>query len=271
MTTPLLDCHSHSAFSPDGRDAVNEMCARAIDLGITVYGLSDHCEIDRFQEQGYQDRLTHSWNAMLEQKTKLSGRGITLLAGVEIGQALTDFPLAQEISARTPDFVLYSPHRTRGIDDFYLLDFEHEYASPASRKALLDTYYTELLEMAQTGDYDILAHLSYPLRYISHLGITLEAQADLLDEILRTLAQRGKALEINTSGLRQEGGFTMPDFDTVKRFRELGGELLSIGSDAHTVPHLGIGLETAHQVAKQAGFRYLTYFEGRTLKHLPIP
>ena len=106
---------------------------------------------------------------------------------------------------------------------------------------------------------------------VKHLGITLEAQTDLLDEILRTLAQRGKALEINTSGLRQEGGFTMPDFDTVKRFRELGGELLSIGSDAHTVPHLGIGLETAHQMAKQAGFRYLTYFEGRTPKHLLIP
>lgn len=270
MKKTVIDCHSHSIYSPDGKDSVAAMCSRALELGISVYGLSDHCEIDRYEVQSYAERLQNSWKAMQEQKELFAGRGITLLAGVEIGQSLTNFPLAQKVSSQSPDFVLYSLHRTSRTDDFYLLDYDKEYASPESRKNLLDLYYTELLEMAQKGDYDILAHLSYPLRYIAHLGITLETQKERIDEILRTLIRRGKALEINTSGLRREDGFPMPDFDTIRRFRELGGELLSIGSDAHMVPHLGIGIETACQMAEQAGFQYLTYFEKRIPKQIPL-
>ncbi len=265
-----IDCHSHSEFSPDGKDSVAAMCDRALELGVSVYGLSDHCEIDYYEVQSYEKRLQKSWAAMRQQKERFADKKMKLLAGVEIGQTLKNPVLAAKVAAQAPDFVLLSLHRTRNIADFSFLDYTTQYASPESRKALLDTYYSELLEMACESDYDILAHLSYPLRYMSHLGVTIDEQAELIDEILRTLVRRGKALEINTSGLRAKDGFTMPDYSIVCRFHKLGGEFLSIGSDAHCAAHLGVGLQTACEMAEKAGFRFLTYFEKRQAQPLAL-
>ena len=89
--------------------------------------------------------------------------------------------------------------------------------------------------------------------------------------MLRALAEQGLTLEINTSGVRQPGcGITHPNLPIVRRFRELGGERITIGADAHRPADVGADLETAAAIAKEAGFRYQAIFFGGKAEMLPL-
>ena len=134
---------------------------------------------------------------------------------------------------------------------------------------LLDKYFEEMLLLSKWNGFDTLAHLTYPLRYImGNYGIKVDLKKydGIVDEIFKTVIGNGKALEINTSGLRQKIGVTMPTVDYVRRFKELGGELLTIGSDAHFTEHVDAGINEGFAIAQAAGFEYVTYFE----KHKPV-
>ena len=93
--------------------------------------------------------------------------------------------------------------------------------------------------------------------------IELERYNEITDEIFKVLVANGKALEINTSGLRQPIGKTMPTENYVRRFKELGGEFLTLGSDAHFTQHVGAGIDEGYAIAERCGFEYVTYFENR--------
>ena len=126
----------------------------------------------------------------------------------------------------------------------------------------------ELLELCQWGGFDSLAHMTYPLRYIVgkyQQPVEMSRYSEVIREILSTLAQKHLGLEINTAGLRREIGQTSPTLEYVKLFRELGGEILTFGSDAHCAQDLGAGLETAIDMAKEAGFSYFAFYK----KHEP--
>jgi len=149
---------------------------------------------------------------------------------------------------------------------------EYDGFSDSDLDAMFEEYLKELLTMVQWGGFDILAHLTYPLRYIvgeNHRSLDIMRHSDLIEEILRQAAHSGKALEINTSGLRQPLGETLPPLPFVKRFRELGGEYVTIGSDAHYAEDLGKGISEGMITAQEAGFSHVTLFQSRT--PLPIP
>ena len=149
---------------------------------------------------------------------------------------------------------------------------EYDGFSDSELDAMFEEYLKELLLMVKWGGFDILAHLTYPLRYIvgeNHRTIDLKRHSDLIDEILRAAAQSGKALEINTSGLRQPLGETLPTLPFIQRFREFGGEYVTVGSDAHFAEDLGKGVNEGMEIARQAGFSHVTLFQNRT--PLPIP
>ena len=138
---------------------------------------------------------------------------------------------------------------------------------------ILTRYFEEILELCQWGQFDSLAHLTYPLRYITgqyHIPVDLSRYDSIIDEILRTLAQKGLGLEINTAGLRREIGQTAPTLPYIKRFRQLGGEILTFGSDAHRAQDLGAGLDTAIEMAKEAGFSYFAFFKKRDPRMLSL-
>ena len=139
--------------------------------------------------------------------------------------------------------------------------------------ALLEEYYQELYEIARLNLFDSMAHITYPIRYMNgkhHLGVDLSRMDDLIDLTLRTLAQNGRALEINTSGLRGPIGETSPTLKYVKRFCELGGEYVTLGSDAHAAEDLGEGIQQAMELACQAGFSYFTFYKKRQPRLLQI-
>lgn len=264
MTIPF-DFHTHSELSFDGKDSPEEMVKAAVSLGMTAYALTDHVEAELFDAPDYRCDLTVQRAAQLLPPLKEKYRGkVDFLYGVELGQPLQNLTLAEELLKENDyDFVIGSLHAAAGYEDFYFLDYSRPENEPVQ---LLDRYFEELLAMAEWGKFDVLGHLTYPLRYISGkhgINVDMTRWDSLIEKIFLALIKNGCGIEINTSGLRQELGKTIPDEKYVQKFRQLGGELLTIGSDSHGTADLGKGIAEGIETAKRAGFTKITCFKKR--------
>ena len=259
----LSDYHTHTKLSFDGECLPEEMVLRAIQLGVKHYAITDHIEINQFYDKEYN--FPETLSAALEQLPALKEKyseEITLASGIELGQPVHNKELAEKVvSSPQLDFIIGSCHMIRGYDDFYFLDYKEK--DPVK---LLDTYFEELLEMAEWGKFDVLGHLTYPLRYIcgdSGIFVDMERYEHIIDEIFRTLIKKGCGIEINTSGLRQKIGVTLPELRYVKRYYDLGGRIITVGSDAHRTEDLGKGTETGIEIARSAGFTEIACYKNR--------
>ncbi len=264
MTIPF-DFHTHSELSFDGKASPEEMVKAAIELGMTAYALTDHVEAELFDAPDYRCDLTVQRAEQLLPPLRDKYRDkIDFLYGVELGQPLQNLPLAEKLLKENDyDFVIGSLHAVAGYDDFYFLDYSRPENEPVQ---LLDRYFEELLAMAEWGKFDVLGHLTYPLRYISGKhGITVDMTRwdSVIEKIFLTLIKNGCGIEINTSELRNKLGKTMPDEEYVKKFKRLGGEILTIGSDSHGTANLGGGIDEGIKTAKNAGFTRIACFKNR--------
>lgn len=263
----ISDCHTHSDNSRDGVDPMMMMCERAASLGLYTLAITDHCECDTYYAEAYDKSVRQSFFEAHKAKAVFDGR-LKILAGVELGQPLQNPEAARDaLSACEFDFVLASAHILPGKEDFYEMDYTQNEVYP-----LLKEYFAYVEDMVKWGQFDSLAHLTYPLRYMVGKGIQVDLSRfrDEIDRILSSLVKSEKALEINTSGLRQEIGCTMPDADIVSRFRELGGAYVTIGSDAHRWADVGAGIEEGIALAQRVGFSHFTIFEKRVPRLIPI-
>ena len=258
-----FDLHTHCTLSFDGLSSAEDMVKRAAELGLAYYALTDHVDLGEHADPDFDLDATVSGAAEIipALQKKYAGK-LTLLYGVELGQITQDGETAGRLIAENGyDFVRGSLHNIRGMDDFYFLDY-----TKLDVKALLGAYFEELLELAQTGGFDVMAHITYPLRYIVGeygIDVDMHSYSGIIDDILTALIRGGRGIEINTSGLRQKLGKTMPDESIVKRYRELGGEILTIGSDAHCTDDLGKGIAEGIKIAKAAGFDNIAVFGKR--------
>lgn len=267
----LFDSHTHSDNSPDGEHSVTFMCEQAVSAGLMGFAVTDHCEIDQYRADSYQLRMIQS--VFEVRKAQLYfGDGLMLTAGVELGQPLSDPECARKVlELHNYDFVLGSVHTLRGRGDFYFMD----YASMSGEEIgeVLGEYFEEVLRTVRWGGFDVLAHLTYPLRYIEgRAGIPcdLSAYAPLIDEILSALAHAGMGLEYNASGLYGPHGKSSPEPDVLRRFRQLGGEIVTIGSDAHRAQDIGRGVEDGMRVVRECGFTKFAFFKNRRPRLLDI-
>lgn len=272
----IIDCHTHTQFSVDSEADINQMIERACELRLAAYAITDHCECNRwYSESHYPDEDTYrffdfgkdfesSISAVTKLKEKYDGR-FNLICGVEIGQALHDVEIAEKIIGDSRlDFIIASIHQLPQTEDFAFIDYT-QYTIDGIYE-LLERYFNEILKLSHWGKFDVLGHLTYTLRYIKgNFGIDIDISRfdELIAEIFCTLIYNSCGIEINTSGLRQSYGDTFPSLKYVKLYRELGGEILSIGSDAHTVEDLGKGVREGAEIAKEAGFIHLCYFKRR--------
>lgn len=272
----LIDCHTHTQFSVDSEADINQMIEKAIDLGLYAYAITDHCECNRwYDESQYQNETTYryfdfgrdfenSLSAVTELKKKYDGK-IQLICGVEMGQALQDEEIAEKIiSDKRLDFVIASMHQLPKTEDFAFLDYTQY--SQSEIKALLERYFKEVYDLCVWGKFDILGHLTYVLRYIEGaygIKVDLKPYNDIIEGIFKEVISKGNGIEINTSGLRQAYNNTFPTLEYVKLYKDLGGEILSLGSDTHFVEHVGCGIYEGAEIAKKAGFRYIAYYKNR--------
>lgn len=166
------------------------------------------------------------------------------------------------------DYVIASLHEMHGKEDFFCLDYEKE-----SVPVLLAQYFEELLQICQWGKFDVLGHLTYPLRYIEgehHIAVDLSAYEEQIRACLKALVEHGCGVEVNTSGLRQPYGKTFPTMEILKIYREFGGEMVTVGSDAHCADDVGRDISVGIRMAQEAGFPYLCYFHEREPIYIKI-
>lgn len=263
----ICDSHTHSSNSFDGKCSVDEMCRRAINKGLHAIAVTDHCEAPLIKEgskcrYGYFDKtIPKSNRETLIAKEKYADK-IKVLSGIELGEPMHDPACTQKALAYGEyDFIIASVHNLRQTEDFYYIDY-----SKADISRLLNLYFDELCETAAFECFDSLAHLTYPLRYIMRdTGkiIDLNDYRDKLDLIYKILIKNKKALEINVSGFSKELASSLPDENEIRRFRMLGGEYITIGSDAHNSDDVGKDIEKGIETAKNAGFTHYAIYENR--------
>ncbi len=252
----LADYHTHSAFSHDGHDDFPAMLASAERAGLRELCVTDHCDI----------ALPRPFPARERYEAYLSARSgnvtsVRLLLGVELGEAVHDIARAEEVAAAVPyDFIIGSIHALRGEEDFYHLRSETE----AEFHRLLDCYFRELTELAEWGHFDVLGHLAYPLRYTQwNVPSLLPRYEDELRALFRLLRDTGKGIELNLSRLQ-------PFQDVLALWREFGGEIVTIGTDAHRAGGVGKGIADGLEILRGAGFRYVAAYEQRKVRYEKI-
>ena len=264
----ISDSHIHSRNSFDGKDSVVMLAERAANLGLYAITVTDHCECNEFQEHDYIQDISSSVSDVIKTRALYHDR-VKLFKGIELGQPTQNMDAANQALALADfDFVLGSLHNLRGEKDFYFLTYTNE-----NYHSLLTRYFQEVLELAKTDCFDSLAHLTYPFRYIAanpdvHFG--KDAYSEQIAEILEVLVKNRKALEINTSGLRQVIGTTLPDEEILRTFYALGGRYVTLGSDAHRWGDVGAGIEDGLLMLQKCGFTHVTFYENREPQLLPI-
>ncbi|MBQ6041199.1 MAG: histidinol-phosphatase HisJ family protein [Oscillospiraceae bacterium] len=264
----IMNLHTHTHHSPDAAQTVAERITAANALGLKYMAITDHVEINRYypaeyyhaeetEEYFYNGKGVFEASAAETESLKATCAPLTLLTGAEIGQIPQDIEKSALIyNDPRVDLILGSVHELPGRPDFYFLDYAKE-----DIPALVTAYFEEVLRLAQTDCYDILAHLTYGLRYLpNRRAYDLTPHRGLIDEILMTVIRKGKAIELNGSGLRKPQPYIDPDLMLIKRFRELGGEHLTISTDAHDTKYLGFGVDLLEDMARTAGFDRLTVF-----------
>lgn len=267
----LLDLHIHSDNSKDADHSVTLICEKAIERNLRAIAVTDHCECTRYEDYGHS--ITCRQSAFEAKKAKLIFEGqLVVASGIELGNPVRNPDAVSDVLKNNFDYVIASVHCIRGKKkSFRHLDYTREANRP---EFLIPRYFNDIIETVDWNGFDSLAHLTYPVRYYPEKLLAefrFESVADQLHYILKTLAANGKALEINTRGgefvTADVKGFTHPYFELIKQFKELGGEYVTVGSDAHSAYDVGDGIEDAVRLAEEAGFKYITLYQNRT----PLP
>jgi histidinol-phosphatase (PHP family) len=265
--SPRVDCHLHTAtFSCDARATLDGFVAQAQRLGLNLITTTEHVDFDpRDGCYGHYNQARHL--AQREQVRARSFGPLQVLVGVEV-----DYQAQYEADARRfledagYDFVIGSVHYAGG--EFI---FGSTFLSGPER-ANYEAYFEQALHAVRSGLFDVLGHPDIVKRYgVEHYGPFQPARyTGQIDALLRACIETGTGIEVNTSGYRGPPGEPFPSLPVLRRYRELGGELLTVGSDAHVIEDLWRDVPLALELAARAGFRAVTVFVDRQPSWLPI-
>jgi histidinol-phosphatase (PHP family) len=260
LPPPRADYHLHSQFSCDAKNTMEEMCRAAIEAGLEEIVVTDHLDLHPLDECPGFYRPDAYFDELARCQAQFDGQ-LRIKAGVEVGDAHRFAAgVAEVVRGRPYDFAVGSVHwigdeAPFGREFFVSHDGPWAYAG----------YFRELARMAHSDDWDVVGHLDLIKREGTEYYGKFDADTyrEELRAILRTLVERGKGIEINTSGWRRSAGEPCPGLPVLRWYAELGGEILTIGSDAHRTPHVGLFWDKAVALAREAGLRWLTTFDGR--------
>lgn len=260
------DFHMHSSFSGDSDTPMEAMILKAIDLGLTHICFTEHNDFDfpvceEIPEGTFEVNADAYLYDLLKYRAKYQDK-IRILFGIELGlQPQITRQNAIFAKSHDYDFIIGSSHICNQKDPYY-----PEFYEGRSEEAAYTEYFESILEnIKKFSNFDIYGHLDYVVRYGPNKDkyYTFEKYQDVLDPILKLLIENGKGIELNTGGLHSKLKDFNPCRAILKRYQELGGEIITIGSDAHTPEDIGGRFREAAEVLQQCGFQYYTIFENR--------
>ncbi len=262
----MIDMHTHSQSSHDSTCPIEDMAKSAMDKGISVLAITDHIDIQYFDTVD-NDAIARSSHLEVDKAREKMGDAIKLIKGLEMGEAFW-FPDEEKrfLADHPADAVIGSVHAVKYIrrtQPFSTLDFSA--LSESEVYDYLGCYFADYEKMAGTTEIDIASHLTCPLYYTNKKHgkkIDIHRFDDRIERILRVLIDREIALEINSHCINNLGEF-LPGGDIIKMYRDLGGELITTGSDAHTAECAGEGFDRLYALLGNIGFKNVYYYESR--------
>ena len=254
----MFDFHMHSIVSFDGHDSGEVLAKAALAAGLKEICFTDHIDYEPGAAVQTMVFDTQRYNAEYDD---LEIPGLKIRRGMEFGMAPDNAALFQEdLKRRHFDFVLGSVHFVGSMDVYFTPYWAGKTVFEAERQ-----YLEETLACVRAHDgFDVLAHLNFISKATAHPAprpLPYGQHREVVDEILRVLVAKGKGMEINTSGVDRCGGY-LPTADILRRFHELGGEIVTVGSDAHTANRVGQYSFEACEILKDI-FGYVCTFEDR--------
>ena len=266
----MIDYHIHTDISADCKVPMRRMAQAACDAGIKEVGFAQHIDLDLpgEVELDFSSINFEAYTAeILEIRREFPE--LTVRCGIEAGLDLaTKDRISDILAGFACDFVIGSQHIVFGNDPFYESSWEGR-----TQREMYDEYMRVSLETVKAcGFFDVLGHVGYIGKFCPYEDKLLRYSdyPDAVDALLRALVERGKGLEVNTNGLYMTPS-TMPETAIVRRFFELGGEIVTIGSDAHYESVVGHAVTETLEMLKSIGFKYVCAFDNRQPRFIKLP
>ncbi len=272
----INDFHIHTSYSGDSQTPAREQIEAAIRLAMKEICITDHHDYGsrNMTHIDFTLDLPNYFQGIQELAEEYRGK-IRVLTGIELGLMLREKEYLTALEKTMPvDFIIGSNHFIDGYDvydkNFYL---NFGYSEKGSEYASYHRFFESSLDRVRTFDcFDSLGHLDYVIRYGPEKNVNYRPAdyMDVIDEILKTLIHKGKALECNTAGFKYGLRHPHPYEEILQRYHELGGELLTIGSDGHRPHEVGGFFDQAEHLLKACGFKYYTVYHNRKPEFLPL-
>ena len=269
------DYHVHTSFSADCKTDIEELIIKAKQLGMKSICFTDHndkdfpdtpegllfdLEIDEYIDSLSELRRQHSEDG-----------GIDIRIGVEQGVMPSTCEVLDSYSKDHPgiDFIICSSHVVNGYDPYYPEYFE---ACPDEKTAYRQYFETILYNVTHFNDYNVYGHLDYILRYGPTKADNFDVRdyMELFEVIFKNIIEKGKGIEINTGSLYRGMDFMHPHIGLLRMYRDMGGEIITVGSDTHDVKHLGYAFDSARKLLISEGFKYICEFKAMKPQFITI-
>lgn len=269
----LWDCHMHSSFSADSGTHMEDMILKAVSIGLKGVCFTEHLDPDyptvpEPEQPDFSLDIPAYQNTLNDLKQKYRNT-LDIRFGIELGlQPHLGNSFTELVKTYPFDFVIGSSHIVHGADPYYPEFFNGRRESDCYME-----YFESILEnLAAFSEMDSYGHLDYIVRYgpSQNREYSYRRYHDILDEILRALISKNVGLELNTGGFHYGLGEPNPCTDIIRRYRELGGEIITVGADAHAPHNIAHSFDKAADILSECGFRYYTVFRERKAEFLPL-
>lgn len=254
----MLDYHIHSAFSLDADSSMEEYCEAASALGIKELAFTDHLDVD-YPHPGFEALLDPVKYKAAVERARERFPEMEIRLGIEAGYIEdASVKTARILEDLEPDFIINSVHVVNGQDPYFI-----EYFSGKTRNEAYDDYMNALQASLDVSyPYSVIGHIGYVAKKspFPYPAIQCVDYRPLLDTILYRIIYTGHGIELNASSIKSTNE-TMPAYSILRRYRELGGEIITYGSDAHNVDDYLQNWPLAKDMLTSAGFRYICGFK----------
>jgi histidinol-phosphatase (PHP family) len=265
------DFHTHTSFSGDCKSPMETQIINAIKNNVVKLCFTDHYDYDYpgNAQLTFDIDFPNYYETYIRLKEKYKSK-IQLLFGLEVGLQPHIYDIVNKAINTYPfDFIIASTHVVDKLDPY----FGTFYLNKTKEEAYSRYLESILYNVTNYDNYNVYGHLDYIIRYGDYEDKKLYYYnySELIDKILIKIISDGHGIELNTSGYRKDFNEPHPNIEIIKRYRELGGEIITIGSDAHFPEHLAYNFNVAYDVLKKCGFKYFTVFEERKPQFIKIP
>lgn len=255
-----VDYHHHSKFSFDGKDFLEDICKKAIEIDLNEICFTEHFDVDP-KDVSYGVLDYKAYHECIELCKQKYGDKLNIKRGLEIGEPhLKPYleTLKSEIKKMDLDFIIGSVHNINSV--------KLRLTMPSKTKSkIYEDYFNEILAMVKIADIDVIGHLDLMKRYAfaDYGNYEFEDYKDIIEEILTIAIKRNIGLEINTSGLRNKVNEVYPKIEILKLYKNLGGKIITIGSDSHSTDDCFNYCKQGYDLLKACGFEKIYTFTKR--------